>query len=170
MLGTSLFRGLISSAIATLLAGCAAVAPLTSALTGAAPTVGLEVHSETAVKLQEANFVTVRTNVVGISKGFKLLGFITISPATLNTAMNRLYARAEAEQGRPQTLANLIVEKSGVYVILFSIPQVTVRADLVEFIPVNDEEDQTSPKDGGMQRVNRKAPSGIRNARRASEE
>jgi len=115
-----------------------------SALTGMPATVGLEVHSETSVTLQEANFVTLRTNVVGTSKGFKLLGFITLSPATLNTALNQLYANAEIQPGRPQTLAHLIVECSGTYAILFSIPQVTARADLIEFLPADEEEESPS--------------------------
>jgi len=82
--------------------------------------------------------------VVGSSKGFKLLGFITIYPATLNKAISRLYAKAQAQEGRPETLANLIVERTAIYVILFSIPQVTTRADLVEFVPVRDEEEGPS--------------------------
>jgi hypothetical protein len=117
----------------------------------------MDVHTSTQVKLDEANFVTVRTNVVGISKGFKLLGFITFKSATLNKAMNQLYENAELEHGRPQTLAHLIVEHSGIYVILFSIPQVSARADLIEFIPPQqeqqEEEEDTGPHSSGVQRV-----------------
>jgi hypothetical protein len=133
------------------LAGCAAVAPVASLLHGTGATAGLEVHTQTSVRLEEANFVTVRTNVVGISKGFSLLGFITFRAATVNEAMNRLYTQAHAEEGRPQTLANLIVEHSGIYVILFSIPKVAVRADLIEFIPVQEEEAPSGNL--GVQRV-----------------
>src|SRR5690242_9367554 len=119
-----ILRVLFSLACAILVSGCAAVAPLSSVLEGGhgSPASDLEVHTQTEVKLQEGNFVTVRTNVVGSSKGFKLLGFITLYPATVNKAMNRMYAHAEAQHGRPQTFAHLIVEHSGIYVILFSIP------------------------------------------------
>jgi hypothetical protein len=122
--------------IVMLLTGCAAVAPLAGTLVGgASPAATLQIQSQTSVKLETGNFVTVRTNVVGESKGFKLLGFITLYPATYNKAMNRLYAKAEAEEGHSQTLAHLAVEHSGIYVVLFSIPRVTVRADLIEFLP-----------------------------------
>ena len=156
MQGTFILRALILSACCAVLTGCAAVGPFSSAITGGAPTGSVEVHSQTSVKLQEGNFVTVRTNAVGSSKGFKLLGFITLYPATLNKAMNRLYANAEAQQGRPQTLVHLIIERSGIYVILFSIPQVTARADLVEFLPVHEEE--IAPRSSGIQRVSEPRP------------
>lgn len=144
MEGGFILRRFLLSLGALALSGCAAVAPLTSVLgNGGAPGTGLDVHSQTSVRLEEGNFVTVRTNLVGSSKGFKLLGFITLRPATLSEAMDQLYGKAEAQPGRPQTLAHLIVEHSGIYVILFSIPRVTVRADLVEFQPVRQpEEDQ----------------------------
>jgi hypothetical protein len=67
-----------------------------------------------------------------------------------------MYEHAEVEHGRPQTFAHLIVEHSGIYVILFSIPEVTTRADLVEFLPVSDEGDSDNPKNSGLQRISRK--------------
>lgn len=144
MEGRILAQLLIAATIGIVLTGCAAIAPLAPALTGAAPSTGLEVHSQTSIKLDQGNFITLRTNVVGMSKGFKLLGFITFRPATLNEAMNQLYVDAQAQHNRPQTLANLIVERSGIYVILFSIPKVTARADLIEFLPAPRTE--TTPK------------------------
>src|SRR5689334_7345426 len=150
----SRLRGAALIVVATMfVTGCAAVAPLSSALTGSAPSSELEIHTQTSVRLEEGNFVTVRTNVVGSSKGFKLLGFITLYPATVDTALSRLYDKAEAEQGRPQTLAHLIVEHSGIYVILFSIPKVTARADLIEFLPVHPEEEETPGLNPGVQRL-----------------
>jgi hypothetical protein len=143
------FASLVSSLA---LSGCAAVGPLASVMGGTAPNTGLEIHTQTEVKLQEGNFITVRTNVFGSSEGFKLLGFITFRPATLGEAMNRLYADAEVEHGRPQTLVHLIVEHSGIYVILFSIPKVTVRADLVEFLPVQEPE-ESGPQSNDIQRI-----------------
>ena len=119
------------------LTGCAAVAPFTSAITGdMSPPTGMEINTQNAETFQEAKFKTNRTNPKGSSRGFKLLGFITLYPATVNQALDRLYMDAQAQQGRPQTLAHLIVEHSGIYVILFSIPKVTARADLIEFVPL----------------------------------
>jgi len=79
--------------------------------------------------------VLVKTNVLGKSKGFSLLGLITIYPATLTKAMNRMYSAAQMTPGQPQTLAHLIIEQSSSYWILFGIPQVQVRADIVQFSP-----------------------------------
>ena len=51
--------------------------------------------------------------------------------------MNRLYTQAEMQLGRSQTLVNLIMEKNSTYFILFSLPRISIRADVIEFIPAN---------------------------------
>jgi hypothetical protein len=116
--------------------GCASLIPLTSVLTtpSSAPP-PLQVHDETHVDLAKDNFFVVKTNVVGTSRGFSLLGIITIVPATLNKALNHLYAAAEMQQGRPQTVAHLIIEHTSTYWIMFGIPELNARADIVEFKP-----------------------------------
>lgn len=124
-------------ALSGVFTGCAALAPfgsLLSAPAGGAPP--LQVHEQTTVKLAQDDFVLVRTNVVGESKGFSLLGFITIYPATLTKAMDRMYNAARMSLGQPQSVAHLIVEQSSSYYILFGIPKVEVRADVVEFRPL----------------------------------
>ena len=129
-------RALLILALGPLIAGCAAIAPLGPLLEGTPHGGGgqpLQVHEQTSVKLAQDNFVLVKTNVWGQSKGFSLLGFITIYPATLTKAMARMYASAEMAPGRPQTVAHLVIEQSSSYYILFGIPQVRVRADIVEF-------------------------------------
>jgi len=120
--------------VALLGGGCASVAtlPISSLLPAASSSV--DIRSQTSVKLDEANFIVIKTNVVGQCKGFALLGFIGISPAQFTTAMDQLYAKAEMQTGKPQSLANVIVERSSKYLILFSIPKVSVRADVVEFV------------------------------------
>jgi hypothetical protein len=117
--------------------GCAAVATLPIASVIGSPNASsLQILSSTDVRLQEANFIVTKTNVVGQSKGFSLLGILTIVPAEFTTAANRLYAQAEMQQGRPQTLAHIVMEKDSLYLILFSIPRTAIRADVVEFVPV----------------------------------
>ena len=119
-----------------LMTGCAGLAPVSSLigpLQGGSPV--LQVHNQTSVILARGNFVLVKTNVVGRSKGFSLLGFITIAPASLTQAMNRMYASAQMCPGEPQTVAHLIVERSRSHWILFGIPKIEVRADIVEFRP-----------------------------------
>jgi hypothetical protein len=118
-----------------LLGGCAALPflPGSSSLlpSGSA---NADFHSGTAVRLEQANFTTVKTNVVGQTKGFALLGIITLVPARFSTAMDRLYGHAEVRPGAAQTLANVVVERSSTYLILYSIPRVSIRADVVEFV------------------------------------
>jgi hypothetical protein len=118
--------------------GCAAVATLPIASVMGSPNATfLEIHSSTEVRLQDANFIVTKTNLVGQSKGFALLGILTIVPAKFSTAVSRLYTQAEMQQGRPQTLANLVMEKDSLYLILFSIPRTAIRADVIEFVPTN---------------------------------
>src|SRR4051794_28649172 len=124
--------------LALLCAGCAGAAAtqLPSTFSSLNPGASsLEIHNQTELKLTEGNFSVMKTNVVGQAKGFSLLGFITLVPARFQTAMDRLYWQAQMQNGRPQTLGNIIVEKTSAYWILFSIPRVSVRADVVEFTP-----------------------------------
>src|SRR5512146_1043391 len=100
--------------LALLCAGCAGVAAsqVPSTLGTLNPnTSTLEIHNQTELKLSEGNFSVMRTNVVGQSRGFSLLGFITLVPARFQTAMDRLYGKAQMQAGRPQTLGNLVMEK-----------------------------------------------------------
>jgi hypothetical protein len=128
------------AALASLLSGCAAgLATATASGSSLLTPNGafLEVHSETKVALEKPNFVVVKANNVGQSKGFALLGLITIVPPSCNTALSRLYEQAGVQPGRAQTLANMLVERSSSYWILFSLPEITVRGDLVEFVTNN---------------------------------
>jgi hypothetical protein len=119
-----------------LLNGCAALAPFSSLVSLPSSPPAPQVFEETRVDLGRDNFVLVKANVRGESKGFSLLGVITMSPATVTKAMNRMYASAQLRVGEPQTLANLVVNQSSSYWILFGIPKVEVRADVVEFNPL----------------------------------
>lgn len=113
--------------------GCAAVAPISSAVGAINPGATLQIYNTTELRLQQKNFVMVKPNLMGQSKGFALLGLITIVPAKFNTAMNRLNAQADLAPGTARTLANLVLEKDSSYWILFSIPRTSIRADVVEF-------------------------------------
>ncbi len=118
--------------LALLAAGCSSVATLPSAISSLGGS-ALEIHQNTDVGLSQGNFVVDKTNVVGQARGFSLLGFITIVPARFQTAIGRLYTNAGVEIGKPQTLGNVVMEKSSAYYILFSIPRVYIRADVVTF-------------------------------------
>ena len=142
-----MFRGLIILVLGLLLSGCAALTPASSVLGplqgGSTP---LQVHEQTSVNLSQDNFVLVKTNVFGMSKGFSLLGIITIYPASFTKAMDRMYGSAQMRPGTAQTLAHLIVQHSGSYWILFGIPRVEVHADIVEFRPVVATSERVKPK------------------------
>jgi hypothetical protein len=110
--------------LAALAGGCAAASALSaSSVLGSPNAAALEIHNNTDVRLQEKNFIVIRTNVMGQSSGFSLLGILTIVPAKFTKAMSRLYVQAEMQPGRPQTLVNLVMEKDATYFILFSLPR-----------------------------------------------
>jgi len=137
------------AALAVFAGGCAAVAPISSALGNVNPSPTLQIYNTTELRLQQKNFVVVKSNVAGQSKGFALLGIITIVPAKFNKAMNRLNAQADLNPGTSRALANLILEKDSSYWILFSIPRTSIRADVVEFT-----DNPHSQPPGGIARAN----------------
>ena len=133
-------------AIAALCGGCAGASALSAAsIIGSPNASALEIHNNTDVRLQEKNFIVIRTNVMGQSSGFSLLGILTIVPAKFTKAMSRLYVQAQMQPGRPQTLVNLIMEKDSLYFILFSLPRTAIRADVIEFIPATPADTQPRP-------------------------
>jgi hypothetical protein len=95
-------------------------------------------HS-TQVQLVGNNYRVLQTNVVAKSGGFKLLGFITIKSPSYVKAMSRLAAKAQVEEGQPQAFANVVYETGGLNLIVFSLPKIRIRADLVEFIDFPEE-------------------------------
>ncbi len=139
-----IFAFIASLGLAALLTGCAgrATTSFLSVLPGVS---SQDLRNQTDVKLSEGNFVLVKTNVIGQSRGFALLGFITIVPAEFNTAFSRLYSQAGMESGKSQTLTDIAIERTGSYWILFSLPRCTVRADVVQFVPATGAKPATDP-------------------------
>ena len=121
--------------VCLVLSGCTMLPTvLPSGVSALSPASAVEMHTETTVKLTEGNFVLVKTNAGGRSKGFQLFGILTIVSPKYNTAMSRLYAQAGVREGRPQTCVHLTMQRSSLYVILFSIPELSLNADIVEFV------------------------------------
>lgn len=87
----------------------------------------------TQVELTGNNYRILQTNLVARSRGFKLLGFITIKSPSYVQAVSRLCSQARIEEGHAQVLANVVYETGGMNLILFSLPKIRIRADLVEF-------------------------------------
>ncbi len=133
-------------ALAALSSGCAALAALpVSSLVGSPNSAALEIHNNTDTRLQEKNFIVVKTNVIGQASGFSLFGILTIVPARFSKAMSRLYDHAQMKPGRPQTVVNLILEQDSMYFILFSLPRTSISADVIEFTPVTATDSQLRP-------------------------
>jgi len=89
--------------------------------------------SGTQVDLSRKNFRVVKANAMGTSSGFNLFCFIPFSAPTYTEAMSNLYKKAGVTEGKAQTLTNVTQERSNLYLLLFSIPKLTVRADVIEF-------------------------------------
>lgn len=136
--------------LALLLNGCAAVAPISSAVSSVSPSTTLQIFNTTELRLQQKNFLVVKPNIRGEARGFALLGIITIVPARFSKAMDRLNSQADMKPGTSRTLANLVLEKDSSYYILFSIPKTSVRADVIEFIP----DAQPQPSTGSTNTIN----------------
>jgi hypothetical protein len=134
--------------------------PLSSAPALLAPAGAVEIHNQTDVRLDQNNFVVVKTNAAGKCKGFAFLGIITMKPAKFSKALDRCYAQAAIEYGKPQTLVNVVMERNTSYWILFSLPEVSVRGDVVEFMPAEPYDDESmEPVEVGRKRKSRPAPS-----------
>jgi hypothetical protein len=88
-----------------------------------------------------------------------LLGFITLVPAKFSTALNRCYQQAALEAGKPQMLINVVMEKNNSYWILFAVPEVSVRADVVEFVPAESSADESPTEPMRIERRRRSPPS-----------
>jgi hypothetical protein len=76
----------------------------------------------------------VRTNVAGTSRGFALLGLISVKPPNAIEAFARLYEAGGISEGNALALINVLQQSSAPYFILFSLPEITFRADVVEFV------------------------------------
>jgi len=86
------------------------------------------------VKLESNNYQMVKAGATGHSTGFYLLGFIPFCSPTYSEAKADLYNSInEPLKGRAIALANQTEDRGGLYVILFSLPKVTITADVLEF-------------------------------------
>jgi hypothetical protein len=89
----------------------------------------------TSVALAGNNYKLIKEGVTGTSSGFKLLGIIPITSPTHAGAKASLYKSIGIPlTGKSIALANETEDRTRLYLILFSIPRITVTADVVEFI------------------------------------
>ena len=117
------------------LTGCAPAMPVLPALSGLIPAPsGTHMLTITTVNLSRKNFKIVKANAFGSSVGFSFLGLFTLKSPGYEDAITQLYRSAGVSEGKSQTLVNVMHEQTSTYFILFALPKITVRADVVEFI------------------------------------
>jgi Family of unknown function (DUF6567) len=88
----------------------------------------------TDVRLSGNNYRLIKAGAVGKSDGFWLLGIIPFANPNYGEAKAHLYKSVgEPLTGRSIALANQTEDRSTLYLLLFSIPKVTITADVVEF-------------------------------------
>lgn len=108
--------------------------PALPALSGLIPAPsGTQILTTTAVNLSRQNYKIVKANAIGGSVGFSFLGLITLKSPGYDEAMTKLYQHAGVSEGKAQALVNVVYENSSTYFILFALPKITVRADVIEF-------------------------------------
>jgi len=88
----------------------------------------------TQTNLSRNNFKVIKSGVQGRDSGFSLLGFLPIASPSYADAMADLHSKIDME-GKATALANVTQDRSNLYLILFSIPRLTITADIVEFMP-----------------------------------
>ena len=117
-----------------LVTGCAPIPPLPFTLPLPSGSGQASVLTRTEVHLAQRNYRVVRTNVAGTSRGFALLGLISVKPPNAIEAFARLYEAGGISEGNALALINVLQQSSAPYFILFSLPEITFRADVVEFV------------------------------------
>lgn len=87
------------------------------------------------VVLTKKNYKVVKVAAKGKSSGFRLLGIIPFTSPSYAKAKESLYESVgEPLEGRAIALVNQTEDRSSLYLILFSIPQVTITADVIEYL------------------------------------
>jgi len=91
-------------------------------------------QTATSVGLDSNNYKVVKAGVRGESTGFKILGIISLAAPSYADAKAALYQNTgENLTGRSIALANQTEDSSGINLLIFQIPKVTITADVVEF-------------------------------------
>lgn len=133
-IGTRLTSGLFVSIV---LLGCASVPAIPAGLLTPQTTQRATLIS-TTTELSRANYRVVRTGLKGESRGLVLLLFFNVVPTSLTEAVDRLYQAGVLEPGASWALANVVVEQEPRSFLLFGLPRIRVRADLLEFRPARE--------------------------------
>jgi len=91
-------------------------------------------HTDVGVSLGKDNFKIIKIGATGTSSGFRLLGIIPFGSPTYAEAKSELYKSiGEDLKGRSVALVNETEDRSFMYFILFSLPKLTISADVIEY-------------------------------------
>lgn len=124
---------------ATMLLGCIGAGSIPAGVLAPAGSAADATLMSTTTVLSQGNYRVVRTGVTGESRGLVLLIFFKVLPTSLRDAVDRLYQAAGLEPGGSWALANVFVEQQSSNFLLFALPRVRVRADVVEFVSPHSE-------------------------------
>ncbi|MFH0784872.1 MAG: DUF6567 family protein [Pseudomonadota bacterium] len=103
-------------------------------ITSCSSTGSMQQSTGTNVSLQGNNYKVVKAGAKGESSGFYLFGIIPLfSPNYADAKANLYYSSGELFEGRSIALTNQTQDRSTLYLILFSVPRITVTADIIEF-------------------------------------
>lgn len=87
------------------------------------------------VNLEKKNYKIIKVAAKGESTGFRFLGIIPFASPTYSEAKESLYESVgEPLEGRAIALVNQTEDRSYMYFILFSIPKITLTADIIEYV------------------------------------
>ncbi|MFO7667331.1 MAG: DUF6567 family protein [Desulfobacterales bacterium] len=87
------------------------------------------------VSLEKKNYRIIKVAARGESSGFKLFGIIPFASPTYSEAKESLYESiSQPLEGRAIALVNQTEDRSYMYFILFSIPKITLTADIIEYL------------------------------------
>ena len=101
---------------------------------GCVGSVGKLETTQSSMHLDRANFRVIKASARGVDQGFNLFGFIPIVMPSVSDATDNLMHGIDAE-GRAVALTNVTQERQTVYLLLFSLPRIVIRADVIEFLP-----------------------------------
>jgi len=110
-------------------------------MTGCASFGNMPHDTGTQVLLKSNNYKMIKAGAKGESSGFYFLGIIPFASPSYGEAKAALYQSIGKNlEGKSVALANQTQDKSLMYLILFSIPKLTITADVIEFIDEPDPE------------------------------
>ena len=91
--------------------------------------------TSTGVTLDRMNYQVIKASAQGESKGFKLLGIIPFkSPSYAEAKSNMYNSLGVSLEGKAIAQVNQTEDRSSMYLILFSMPKLTLNADIIEYI------------------------------------